>query len=124
MRVLPYVIFISLILLTTSCKQDDDETLLEIDSDIKQVFFFSDESELQVEAPYYDAIIELRQKFPEEFKDMKTVTPQYAKDHYDTFKVENCPALLVIYNNDVVVKIVGENTKEQIIEPITAALTN
>lgn len=123
MRVLPLII---IILFCTSC-QNNNDTNLQFDSSMKQIVFFSDESEiadLQIEAPYYDAIIELRQQFPNEFKNMKTLSPSKAKDHYDTFKVEECPALLVFHNEEVIVKIVGENTKEEIIEPITAALTN
>lgn len=89
--------------------------------------FFSDESDeadLQVEAPYYDAIIELRQLFPEEFRNMKTISTNKAKEYYDTFKVKECPALLVLHNEEILVKVVGKNTKKEIVQPITAALTN
>lgn len=124
MRVLPFIIIF--LLLTTSC-QNNKETSLEIDSEIKQVVFFSDESDkadLQIEAPYYDAIIELRQLFPEEFKNMKTISTNKAKDYYDTLKVKECPALLILHNRKIIVKVVGKNTKEEIVLPITRALTN
>lgn len=124
MRVLPFIIII--LFITTSCQANED-TSLEIDSNIKQVVFFSDESDkadLQIEAPYYDAIIELRQLFPDEFKNMKTISTNKAREYYDTFKVKECPALLVLHNEEILVKVVGKNTKEEIVLPISQALTN
>lgn len=117
MRVLPILI---VLFLATSCQSNKVESL-DIDISVKQVIFFSDETELanlQVEAPYYDAIIELRQQFPDVFKNMKTLTPNDAK----TFDVKDCPALVILYDEKVIVKVVGENSKEEIMRPISAAL--
>lgn len=122
MRVWP--IFIIILFIATSC-QNNKNVSLDIDSNVKQIIFFSDESDLanlQVEAPYYDAIIELRQEFPEEFRNMKTLTPNHAEEYYSTFKVSNCPALVILYEEKVIAKVVGEHSKEDIIKPITAAL--
>lgn len=122
MRALLCIFF--LLFLTTGC-QKEESVSLEIDSRIKQVVFLSDETNianLQIEAPYYDAIIELRQQFPDDFKNMKTILPREASEHFDTFKIEECPALIVLYNEKVIAKVTGENTKEDILQPITEAL--
>lgn len=121
MRVLPIIM---LLFLVTACQKVVD-TDLEIDTSVKQIVFFSDESrsaDFHIEGPYYDAIIELRQQFPEEFRRMKIVEPSKANN--ETFKVNECPALIVVQNEKVIVKITGENTKEEIVQPISAALTN
>ncbi|WP_449623078.1 small peptidoglycan-associated lipoprotein [Robertmurraya sp. Marseille-Q9965] len=123
MKVLPIILMA--LFITTSCANNDD-TPIDLDSSVKQVIFLSDETKsanLQTEAPYYDAIIELRQQFPNEFKNMKTLSPNKAEDYFDSFEIEECPALIVIQNEEVLVKIVGESSKQEIIQPVAAALT-
>lgn len=122
MRALLCIFF--LLFLATGC-QEKENVSLEIDSRIKQIVFLSDEmnvANLQIEAPYYDAIIELRQQFPDDFKNMKTILPREASEHFDIFKIEECPALIVLYNEKVIAKVTGENSKEEILQPIIAAL--
>lgn len=124
MKVLPVILMV--LFISTSCSNNEDDHL-DLDSSVKQVIFLSDETEsanLQTEAPYYDAIIELRQQFPNEFKNMKTLAPNKAEDYFDSIEIKECPALLVIQNDKVLVKIVGESSKEEITEPVVAALTN
>ncbi|MEQ2526032.1 small peptidoglycan-associated lipoprotein [Robertmurraya yapensis] len=124
MKVLPIILMA--LLISTSCANNEDVPL-ELDSSAKQVIFLSDETEsanLQTEAPYYDAIIELRQQFPNEFKNMKTISPHKAEDYFDSIEKKECPALLVIQNDKILVKIVGKSSKEEIIQPIEAALAN
>ncbi|MDQ0155852.1 small peptidoglycan-associated lipoprotein [Robertmurraya andreesenii] len=124
MRVLPVIMII--LSLVTACQHSEDANL-QFERNIKQVVFLSNESktaDLQIEAPYYDAIIELRQQFPEEFRNMKTMSPNKAGEHLSVLKGTDCPALIVVYNEKIVAKVDGENTKEDIIQPITAALSN
>lgn len=123
MKGLSIIIMISLLLITTAC-QDTKKEKLKIDSSTKQVVFFSDESKYQIEAPYYDAIIKLKQQFPEEIKNMLILPPSKAKDYYDTFKVKECPAILVLYNDEVVARVDGEISRDQIIRPISSVLDN
>ncbi|TKC18506.1 small peptidoglycan-associated lipoprotein [Robertmurraya kyonggiensis] len=124
MKVLPIILMA--LFLSTSCANNEDAPL-DLDSSMKQIIFLSDETEsvnLQTEAPYYNAIIELRQQFPNEFKNMKTLSPNKVEDYFDSIEIKECPALLVIQNDKVLVKIVGESSKEEIIQPVEAALTN
>ncbi|HAQ08500.1 MAG TPA: small peptidoglycan-associated lipoprotein [Bacillus bacterium] len=90
--------------------------------DIKQVVFFSDEDDYNHEASYYDAIIELKKHYPNEMKNMMVIPASNAKKYYDLFKVENCPAILVLYGDEVIAKVNGSVTKKEIIEPLSAVL--
>ncbi|MFE8703707.1 small peptidoglycan-associated lipoprotein [Cytobacillus sp. FJAT-54145] len=125
MRRIPLILIVSLLVITTSCKSKGSELggELNIDDSIKQVIFFSDETEYQYEASYYDAIIELKKEFPEEMKNMKILPPTEAKRYYSTFKVKECPAIFVLYNEQIVAQVHGESSKEQIIQPIAKALS-
>ncbi|MGG0720311.1 small peptidoglycan-associated lipoprotein [Robertmurraya massiliosenegalensis] len=123
MKMMP--ILIVLILITSACQNNDNS--FEIDSNIKQIIFFSHEKEyanLHIEAPYYDVIIELRQQFPDEFKEMKTFAPTKEKDIFERFEIGECPAILVIHHDEILAKVAGEISKEEILQPIEAALTN
>ncbi|WP_077211374.1 hypothetical protein [Bacillus dakarensis] len=119
MKGLSIIMMISLLFITTACQKEK----LKIDSSTKQIVFFTDESKYQIEAPYYDAIIALKQQFPEEIKNMLILPPSKAKDYYDTFKVKECPAIIVMYNDQVVARVDGEISREQIVKPISSALS-
>ncbi|MDF1506749.1 small peptidoglycan-associated lipoprotein [Robertmurraya sp. DFI.2.37] len=119
-------IIMILFMLIPACQKNDAKSF-EIDSSDKQVLFFSNETEhanLQIEAPYYDAIIELRQRFPEEFNEIKTFAPTTDKAIFTKLKVEVCPAIIVLHNDKVLVQVAGESSKEEILQPIEAALMN
>ena len=73
--------------------------------------------------PIYDAIIELKRDYPEEIKNMKILTSSDSKKYFKTFQIDRCPALIVYYNNEVIVKIEGKATKEEIVTPVSNALS-
>lgn len=118
MRVLPFILLFSLISLT-ACEQEKN---LGINENKKQIIFVSDEAQLHNEVPYYDAIIELRKQFPEEFKEMKTISPGTAKEFSHLYNMNNSPALLVVYKKEVIGIVDGESPKEEIIDTIEKAL--
>ncbi|WP_019152953.1 hypothetical protein [Robertmurraya massiliosenegalensis] len=123
MKMMP--ILIVLLMIISGCQNQNDR--FEIDSEIKQIIFFSDEKEhanLHIEAPYYDAIIELRQQFPDEFKEMKTLAPTKEKDIFERFAINECPAILIVHNDEILAMVSGESSKEDILQPIEEALTN
>lgn len=122
MKGLPLLLIASLLFMTSSCNQLETKGDLLFEKNIKQIIFFSDDKEYEREASYYDAIIELKKEFPNEIKSMKTINAVNAKKYYDTFDIQSCPAIILIYNEKVLVKVKGEATKEQIIQPITNAL--
>ncbi len=120
------IIIIILFMMISACQKSDAKSI-EIDSSVKQVLFFSNETEhgnLQMEAPYYDAIIELRQRFPEEFSEIKTFAPTTDKDIFTKLEVQDCPAIIILHNDEVLAQVAGESSKEEILQPIEAALTN
>ncbi|MDZ5470627.1 small peptidoglycan-associated lipoprotein [Bacillus sp. 31A1R] len=123
MKGLPIILLFSLLTITTSCSRTEEDEGLKIDNSIKQVIFFSNESEYEFEASYYDAIIELKKEFPEEIKNMIVLTPSKGKEHFDTFKVKDCPAIIVIYNEKIVVKVDGATSSDKIIKPIAKVLS-
>lgn len=114
----------SLFVFTASCSKHHSIDSLSIKENVNQLIFFSDETNLNQEVPYYDAIIELRRDFPSEVENMMVFTKDEGKKYYESLQIENSPALIVIYNNEVVVNIHGTASKEQIMQPILNALSN
>lgn len=123
MKVLPIIVLTSVFFSTSACQSNKIDEDYGIDSDKKQIIFFSDETNYQLEAAYYDAIIELKQSFPEEVKNMMTLSPTKAENYYERFEVKECPTLLVIYGDEIIVRVDGGNSKTGIIEPISTALS-
>ncbi|MDF2902995.1 MAG: Pal-related lipoprotein [Bacillus sp. (in: firmicutes)] len=123
MKGLPLLLLASLLVMTGSCSNSNEKEL-KIKHDVKQIVFFSNEADYTGEAPYYDALIELKKSFPTEVKKMLVFSPTKAKQYFKTYHIDSCPALLVIYNRKVIVKINGDATKEDIIDPIAEVLSN
>lgn len=122
MKGLLFFTLTALLLVITSCSNEKDATLF-IDKHVKQIVFFSDSSNYTNEASYYDAIIELKQNFPNEIKNMKIVNPADTKKYFKAFDIDDCPAILVVYEDETLVKVVGDVSKERIIEPMAEALS-
>jgi hypothetical protein len=117
-----FLLLASFMILTVSCSKTKAADDLMLDSSQKQVIFFTDESDYQNEAPYYDAIIELRKEFPDEMKKMKVMTAAKAKKYYNTFGIKGCPAILVLHQNRIAAKVNGDVSKDKIIEALSKAL--
>ena len=124
MKGLSFVFVASFLFLTASCNPINDSENLSLSEDMKQVLFFSDEEDYMHEASYYDAIIELKQEYPQEFKNMMVIPASNAKDYYDLVEVNQFPALLVVHGDEVIVNVNGSVSKDQIIEPLTSVLDN
>lgn len=112
----------SLLLITASCSNHQSIDSLSIKENVKQIIFFSDETNVKQEAAYYDAIFELRRNFPHEVENMMVFTRAEGKKYYDSFEIKESPALIVIYNNKIVANIYGDVSKDQITQPISYAL--
>ncbi|WP_099353594.1 hypothetical protein [Fredinandcohnia onubensis] len=114
------LIILSFIFLSSCSSYQTQPTLPEIDE--KQIIFFSDEDNLHNESNYYDALLELRNKFPTEIANMKVVSSEDNR-LYTKYKIEEYPSLLIIEQNKVLEKIEGNVDKEEIIIPIENVLS-
>lgn len=112
----------SILFFIASCNNHYSIDSLSIKKNVNQIIFFTDEANVQQEAAYYDAIIELKRNFPDEVENMMVFTKADGKKYYDSFKIKNSPAIIVIYNNQIVSNISGIATKDQIIQPTYRAL--
>jgi hypothetical protein len=123
MKRLPLLLLASLLVITVSCSQSNKGGL-QLKKNVKQILFFSNESNYSEEGSYYDALIELKKRFPDEIKNLIVLSPNNAKQLLKSYKIETCPALLVVYNENVIVKITGKVSKEDIINPVSKALSD
>jgi len=117
------IAFIIPVILLSSCEnQLFSNTIPEDNSngDI-QLLFFSDNKDVKKEEVYYDALLQIKNEFPEryniEYASKKSLEWKYNIDVY--------PSLIVINENEeVVAKIEGYvETEEEIINPIVQALS-
>ena len=122
MRALFFVIAASLLLLA-SCTSKEEPEELNFDQDVSQIIFFSDDKDYTHEAAYYDAIIELKNDFPEEVDNMMVLAGEEADIYHKRFNVETNPAIIVFFQEQVVAKVDGIATKEQIVKPLSKALS-
>ncbi|WP_257391804.1 small peptidoglycan-associated lipoprotein [Mesobacillus jeotgali] len=124
MKCLSFVFVATFLFLTASCNPVNDSDGLELDENIKQVVFFSDEENYKHESSYYDAIIELKKEYPSEFDNIVVIPAANANKYYDLFEVEKFPAILIVHRDQVLANVNGSATKEQIIEPLSAVLNS
>lgn len=122
MKGLSFIFIASFLFLTASCNNTNQTNELGLNKNIKQVIFFSDEKDYQHEASYYDAIIDLKKSHPDAIDNMLVISAANAKNYYDFFEVETCPAIFVVYGDQIIVKVNGAVTKDQIIKPLSAVL--
>jgi hypothetical protein len=122
MKGLAAVYMFSLLFFTASCKNDHSIDSLSIKENVRQIIFFSDETNVQQEAAYYDAIIELRRDFPNEVENMMVFSKDEGKKYFDSLQIKNSPAIIIIYNDEIVANINGLASKDQIMQPISQAL--
>lgn len=116
------LIVIMLLLIIVSCDSSKSIDVLPFDENVKQLIFLSDESEYQYEAAYYDALIELKETYPEAVKNMKTINPNRSKEFLDFLTIKDNPAIIVVYNNEIIATVNGEESVEEIVKPIANVL--
>lgn len=122
MKGLAAVYMFSLLFFTASCNNHHSIDSLSIKDNVKQIIFFSDETNVQQEAAYYDAIIELRRDFPKEVENMMVFSKDEGKKYFDSLRIKSSPAIIIIYNDEIVANINGLASKDQIMQPISQAL--
>jgi hypothetical protein len=123
-HLLTLIMLASTALLLTSCNDlAADKVVLAEDRFIeRQIIFFSDERNISKEVAYYDAIIELKNEYPEDLKHLEVI--DFNSDKSNT-KVQSTayPAIVVVDNNQVVTKITGKAHKNQIVKSVSHAIS-
>lgn len=108
MRKPSLLILSMLIFIVSSCAKNEvisnHPFLLQKDKNI--AILFSDEHSIYQEGNYYDALLEMKKKHPESFNSINIIhtTDRDLIRHYD---VDDFPTLLVLHNQDIVVRIEG-----------------
>lgn len=117
------VIFFTLsFFILSSCQENQSITHIQFPDDSRTLVFFTDESNLQDESTYYDAIIDLKSSFPDEVANLKVVHSENEKILYKQFNVKATPSLIVVHDNEVVTQIEGSKPKKDIVVSIEQAL--
>lgn len=117
------VIFFTLsFFILSSCQENQSITHIQFPDDSRTLVFFTDESNLQDESTYYDAIIDLKNSFPDEVANLKVVHSENEKLLYKQFNVKATPSLIVVHDNEVVTQIEGSKPKKDIVISIEQAL--
>ncbi|MEH7382362.1 thioredoxin domain-containing protein [Bacillus sp. JJ1533] len=93
------------------------------ETDEKQIIFFSDEENLRNESSYYDALLELKNKYPNEIANMKVVSSNENR-LYSKYQIEEYPSLLIVQQDKVLEKIEGNMDKDEIITPLENILSS
>ncbi|TMU87939.1 hypothetical protein FGG79_07465 [Bacillus sp. BHET2] len=123
-QILTFIILTSTMLLLTSCDYiSSNKVVLAKDQFIKkQVIYFTDERNVSNEIPYYDAIIELKKQYPNHLKRLKVVSLNTEEPSKITDSPQSSPAIVVVENNQVICKVEGNTSKENIIKPVSSAI--
>lgn len=124
MVVIKLITYVSIIILLSSCSFNAPLTspVGSTTNENMQILFFSDESKLEQEDVYYDALLELKKEYPQAINNMRVYQPTSKKN---PFKVETYPSLLIIDHDKIIVEIEGSiSSKEEILSPIKRVLAN
>ncbi|MDX8364899.1 hypothetical protein [Cytobacillus sp. IB215665] len=101
-----------------SCQQNDTSSI-QINKDDLQLMFFSDENNVQNEINYYDALLELKKEFPHEISNMVIISSQAEEVN---ISINQYPALVMMYDNEIIAQVEGHISKDEIMNPIKEAL--
>ncbi|MBU5266514.1 hypothetical protein [Virgibacillus proomii] len=115
-RIVP--IFISLLLLVVSCGESNASTINIISFQPKEydVVFYTHSTNNKLENIYYDAIIEIKANYPNEFSPVETEKKELSevKELIDPAS----PTLLIAKNGKTVERISGQVSKQEIIKKL------
>lgn len=123
MKHVAFTISIAFLLLSTSCATAKQNKIpSEVQTDGRQILFFTNQEVMDNEAVYYDALLDLRKQFPEEFKNM--IVYQEGHSVVKKFDINTFPAIVVIDDHNVVFHIEGSVAKkEDIVQPMEKLLS-
>ncbi|WP_096154796.1 MULTISPECIES: YbbN family protein [Bacillus] len=110
--------------LLSSCETKDTTSNVPFPEDTKTLVFFSDESNIQDESSYYDALLDLKKTHPTEVSNLKVIKVTDERLLYKQFNIKSVPSLIVVEHNEVITSVEGVKNKDDIITPIQQALGN
>lgn len=82
---------------------------------------FSNEQSLRDEAEYYDALLELQHTHPDESLPFQIIYSS-DKEMIKFFQIEQYPTLVVLYGDEIKLRIEGMHKKEEIIKQLEDTL--
>jgi len=82
---------------------------------------FSNEQSLRDEAEYYDALLELQHTHPDESLPFQIIYSS-DKEMIKFFQIEQYPTLVVLYEDEIKLRIEGMHKKEEIIKQLEDTL--
>lgn len=115
-------LMLSPLLFTSACWASNvDSNPLATDREQMMTVLFSNEHSLRDEADYYDALLELQHAYPDESLPLQII---YSNDREKIkfFEIEQYPTLVVLYGNEIKLRIEGLHKKEEIIHQLEATL--
>ena len=110
------------LLFTSACWSSNiSNNPLATNHDQMMTVLFSNEQSLRDEAEYYDALLELQHAYPDESLPFQIIYSS-DKEKVKFFNIEQYPTLVVLYDNDVKLRIEGFHQKEDIIRKLENTL--
>lgn len=123
MKRYPLLLFISFVFIVSCQKTESSSMNLQLQHNQKQLLFFSDEKNIQNEAAYYDALLEIKKDYPHIVSNMTVISSTENKE-LGKYEVDSFPAIMVVYNDKIITKIKGNINKREIVNPLIKALSN
>ncbi|WP_078547406.1 hypothetical protein [Litchfieldia alkalitelluris] len=119
-----FSVFILSFVFLTSCNNGINESNTHFHTDDEKfIMFFSDEENIDKEGNYYDALLELKDEYPDDISKMRII-PLEDSYKYSSINISTYPALVVIEKNKIVKQIDGQTETKEIISMMEEALGN
>lgn len=116
-------IFLSLFLLT-ACNTVDSDAIskINLEGEGYHLLFFSDDEKIKLENNYYDVLLDLKKKFPNEVADVILVQSTNKNEKIKKFDVSVYPTLIVIKDGEEKTRIEGKKSKREIMNHLMDAM--
>ncbi|WP_458414046.1 thioredoxin domain-containing protein [Schinkia sp. CFF1] len=116
-------LFLSMFLLAACNTVDGDAvSKINLDGEGYHILFFSDDEKIKLENNYYDVMLDLRKKFPNEMADVVLVQSTNKNEKIKKFDVSVYPTLIVIKDGEEKARIEGKKSKREIMNHLMDAM--
>ncbi|WP_129079524.1 hypothetical protein [Anaerobacillus alkaliphilus] len=124
LRIKLAISLIPFFLLLSSCSQNEEVMtnypfLQKKDENI--TLLFSDDLFLHAEGNYYDALLDVKRRYPEKIRSFNIIHSS-DRDLVRHYEIQEYPTLLVIHNNYITIRVEGSLNKSDILEALEEAL--